>query len=371
MTHDVIVVGVGGMGSATGYHLARRGRRVLGLERFDIPHEHGSSHGYTRIIRLAYYEHPSYVPLLRRAYELWRELERRAASSCCTSPARSTPVRRTVRSSRARSLGRGCTTCAHEVLTGARSTPVPRLPAARRNHMASLSRDGGFLRPSAHRRPRQRGAGSGRGDPRPRARAGLGAEAARASASRPTGAATKPGGLSSRPAPGTRPARPPGGARRARAAGARLAPAAPARHSSARRFPVFNLLVEEGRYYGLPAVEVPGFKFGRYHHLGESGPTLSDAPRRGRQRTKRCCAPSPSATSPTAPVLPWRCRPASSPTRPTNTSSSTGIPSFPQVVARARPARATATSSAASIGEILADLASGGGARATTSPSWR
>src|ERR671926_584719 len=73
--YDVIVIGVGGMGSATVYELARRGKRVLGLERFDIPHEMGSSHGYTRIIRLAYYEHPSYVMLLRRAYELWREIQ--------------------------------------------------------------------------------------------------------------------------------------------------------------------------------------------------------------------------------------------------------------------------------------------------------
>lgn len=66
------------MGSATVYHLARRGCRVLGLEQFDIPHEFGSSHGISRIIRLAYAEHPNYVPLLRRAYELWRELENRA-----------------------------------------------------------------------------------------------------------------------------------------------------------------------------------------------------------------------------------------------------------------------------------------------------
>ena len=73
--YDVVVVGVGGMGSATLYHLARRGTRVLGLERFDVPHELGSSHGVTRIIRLAYFEHPDYVPLMRRAYELWRELE--------------------------------------------------------------------------------------------------------------------------------------------------------------------------------------------------------------------------------------------------------------------------------------------------------
>ena len=73
--YDDIVIGVGGMGSAALYHLARRGRRVLGIERFDIPHDLGSSHGVNRIIRLAYAEHPDYVPLLRRAYELWRELE--------------------------------------------------------------------------------------------------------------------------------------------------------------------------------------------------------------------------------------------------------------------------------------------------------
>src|SRR5918994_5744540 len=76
--YDVVVVGVGGMGSAALYHLARRGKRVLGVERFGIPHELGSSHGLTRIIRLAYFEHASYVPLVRRAYELWRELEREA-----------------------------------------------------------------------------------------------------------------------------------------------------------------------------------------------------------------------------------------------------------------------------------------------------
>ena len=74
--YDVIVVGVGAMGSSACYHLASRGSRVLGLEQFDIPHALGSSHCYSRMIRMAYYEHPDYVPLLRRAYELWRELER-------------------------------------------------------------------------------------------------------------------------------------------------------------------------------------------------------------------------------------------------------------------------------------------------------
>ncbi len=74
--YDTIVVGLGAMGSAAALELARRGRRVLGLERFDIPHSRGSSHGHSRMIRLCYYEHADYVPLLRRAYELWRELER-------------------------------------------------------------------------------------------------------------------------------------------------------------------------------------------------------------------------------------------------------------------------------------------------------
>ena len=63
--HDVIVIGLGAMGSATAYQLASRGVRVLGLEQFDVPHALGSSHGSSRMIRLAYYEHADYVPLLR------------------------------------------------------------------------------------------------------------------------------------------------------------------------------------------------------------------------------------------------------------------------------------------------------------------
>jgi monomeric sarcosine oxidase len=75
--HEVIVLGTGGVGSAAMFHLAARGVRVLGLDRFPPGHDRGSSHGRTRIIRQAYFEHPDYVPLLRRAYELWTELERR------------------------------------------------------------------------------------------------------------------------------------------------------------------------------------------------------------------------------------------------------------------------------------------------------
>jgi sarcosine oxidase len=72
---DAVVVGVGSMGSSAAWALARRGARVLGLDRAGIPNAQGSSHGVDRIIRLAYAEDPRYVPLLRRAYELWRETE--------------------------------------------------------------------------------------------------------------------------------------------------------------------------------------------------------------------------------------------------------------------------------------------------------
>jgi sarcosine oxidase len=73
---DQIVIGAGGMGSAAIYELARRGQRVLGLEQFTVPHELGSSAGATRIFRFAYFEHPSYVPLMRRSLARWRALER-------------------------------------------------------------------------------------------------------------------------------------------------------------------------------------------------------------------------------------------------------------------------------------------------------
>lgn len=72
---DAIVLGVGAVGAATCWQLARRGARVLGIERFELAHGQGSSGGESRLIRLAYYEHPDYVPLLRRAYALWAEIE--------------------------------------------------------------------------------------------------------------------------------------------------------------------------------------------------------------------------------------------------------------------------------------------------------
>jgi sarcosine oxidase len=73
-SYDAIVIGVGAMGAATCRALASRGARVLGLERFDLCHDRGSSHGRSRVVRKAYFEDPRYVPLLHAAYALWREL---------------------------------------------------------------------------------------------------------------------------------------------------------------------------------------------------------------------------------------------------------------------------------------------------------
>jgi sarcosine oxidase len=74
-TAEVLVAGVGGCGASALYQLARRGVRAIGIDRFEPGHDRGSSHGDTRVIRQAYFEHPDYVPLLRRAYDLWKEIE--------------------------------------------------------------------------------------------------------------------------------------------------------------------------------------------------------------------------------------------------------------------------------------------------------
>jgi sarcosine oxidase len=73
--YDAAIIGLGAMGAATAWQLAGRGLSVVGFDAFRPPHEMGSSHGRSRIIREAYFEGPAYVPLVRRAYDLWHELE--------------------------------------------------------------------------------------------------------------------------------------------------------------------------------------------------------------------------------------------------------------------------------------------------------
>ncbi len=83
-TFDAIVIGLGGFGSSTLYELAKRGHRVLGIEQFETGHARGSSHGETRIIRRAYFEHPDYIPLLDHTFRMWRELESESGTDLMT-----------------------------------------------------------------------------------------------------------------------------------------------------------------------------------------------------------------------------------------------------------------------------------------------
>lgn len=144
---DVIVVGLGGMGSAAAAHAASRGRRVLGLEQFHPGHTQGSSHGRSRVIRLAYFEDPAYVPLLRRSYELWRRLETDTAQrllqitgGLMIGRSDSAVVTGSLRSAREHHLD-------HELLDAAELHR--RFPAfARREHtVAFYERDAGVLFP--------------------------------------------------------------------------------------------------------------------------------------------------------------------------------------------------------------------------------
>jgi len=144
---DVCVVGLGAAGSATAYHLAARGQRVLGLDRWRPGHPFGSSHGDSRIIREIYFEHPLYVPIVRRAYELWRDLEARTGKTLLREigglmigPPDGEVVTGTIESARAWSMP-------YEVLSA--SELSRRYPAFRVSDedVAVLDRRAGFLSP--------------------------------------------------------------------------------------------------------------------------------------------------------------------------------------------------------------------------------
>lgn len=258
------------MGSAATMHLAARGKRVIAFDRFGVPNDQGSSHGLTRIIRIAYYEHPSYVPLLIRAAELWSELERksgerifvRTGSIDASAPGDSV-FEGSLRSCEMHGLR-------HEVLTSAELTrrfPAYRLP---REHVAVFQPDGGFLVPEIAVATHARLAAADGATIRPRERVLSWAE--------------RNGGVEVRTEQGLYAAD-----QLVLTAGAWMADCLPAyarlfeperqvvawfgiddsSKFAPEHFPVFNLTVDEGRYYGFPEWGSPGFKIGRYHHLGE------------------------------------------------------------------------------------------------------
>jgi sarcosine oxidase len=146
MTHfDVVVCGLGVTGSAALYQLARRGVRVLGLERLVPGHDRGSSHGETRVIRLGYFEHPSYVPLVRSAYAAWREIETAAGRQLLhvTGIAEIGPPGGTLVAGTLASIARHA--LRHEILPA--GDLMQRFPAFRvpPEYVGVLQPDGGFL----------------------------------------------------------------------------------------------------------------------------------------------------------------------------------------------------------------------------------
>ena len=258
------------MGSATIYHLAKRGWKVLGVERYGIPHEMGSSHGYSRMIRYTLQEHPNYVPLVHRAYELWHELENSSRENLLITTG-------SVRAGAAdshffKSAQEACDThdIPYEILTAYeinRRFPGYHFP----DEISSIFQsDGGFLLPERcivnHVRAAQE----------------LGAEIHSQESvltwelrGDKVKVQTDHGAYTAR--------------RLVITAGAWVGKLVPAvmEHVVPERqvlgwfepnkpelfqpesFPVFGILAEEGRYYGFPTYSVPGFKIGRSHHLLE------------------------------------------------------------------------------------------------------
>ncbi len=268
--YDVIVIGMGGMGSAAVHQLAKSGQRVLGLERFDIPHERGSSHGVNRIIRLAYYEDPAYVPFMKRGYQLWRELEQEVGEqllyitgSIDAGPEQSEVFQGSYRSCLEHGLP-------HTVLDHAELRerfPGYHLPAG---HYALFQEEGGFLL-SERCIVRQVTAAQARGaEVRAREKvldwqAGPDGVTVRTDRARYQAGALviTAGAWSSTLVPGLDERAIP-----ERQVLGWFQPTRP-EHFTPESFPVFNLLVDEGRYYGFPVFATPGFKIGRYHHLEE------------------------------------------------------------------------------------------------------
>jgi sarcosine oxidase len=360
---DTIVIGVGGMGSAACYHLARRGKRVLGLERFDIPHAHGSSHGYTRIIRLPYYEDPAYVPLLMRAYELWAEIEATAGEkllhitgSIDAGPEDSWVFKGALQSAQQYGL-------AHEVLTSAEMTgryPGYRLPA---ETMGLYQPQGGFLTPErcivahvnaalalgaeVHGRERML-------DFAPTTEGGVRVTTDRGQYEADSAVFTA-GAWMADLLPFLR-----GLAVPERQVLAWLQPTRPERFTP-QNFPVFNLLVEEGRYYGFPVFAVPGFKFGKYRHFEETGyaDTVKTEPTRADEDMLRQFATRyfPDGAGPT--MMLASCMFTNSPDEHFIIDHH---PEWPQVVF-ASPCSGHGFKFASVVGEIVADLATDGATR--------
>lgn len=276
---DCIVIGIGGMGSATVHNLAKRGQKVLGLEKFDIPHAEGSSHGVNRIIRLAYYEHPSYVPLLRRAYEMWSEIETVAdeqilykTGSIDTAPSGHEVFEGSLESCLVHDLP-------HEVLDHKQMNdrfPGYQMPLG---HMGLLQQDGGFVLSERSIVAYVNAAIAEGAEIHAResvVKWESEGEGVRIFTDRGEYTADRlvitAGAWASSMVPFLEKLAIP-----ERQVLVWLQPKDQSLFTP-DVFPVFNAYFEEGRYYGFPVFGIPGFKIGRYHHLEEIvDPDINDS----------------------------------------------------------------------------------------------
>lgn len=270
--YDVIVVGVGGMGSAATYHLAERGLDVLGLERYDIPHDMGSSHGVTRIIRKPQYEDPAYVPLVRQAYDHWRELAERTGRNLLhvtggldAGPPDSGVFEGSLRSCEKHGID-------HEVLSASEVNerfPGYDLPL---DHKAVYQPDGGFLVPEqciiAHVEAAQAAGADVRAREEVVGFASLSDGGVRVTSQKGTYEADQvvvtAGAWVRKLLPELAELAVP-----ERQVLAWLQPTEPERFDAAA-FPVFVHDTDDGHYYGFPRHDVPGFKFGKFNHFEET-----------------------------------------------------------------------------------------------------
>ncbi len=267
---DCIVIGVGGMGSSAVHNLAKRGQKVLGLEKFDIPHSEGSSHGVNRIIRLAYYEHSSYVPLLRRAYEMWSEIETIAGEqllykigSIDTAPSGHEVFEGSLESCLEHDIP-------HEVLNHKQINdrfPGYEMPPGQ---MGLYQADGGFV--LSERAIVAYVNAAVAEDAEVHARESVikwesEGDGVRVFTDRAEYTADRlvitAGAWAAGMVPSLEELAVP-----ERQVLAWLQPKEPSLFAP-ENFPVFNAYFEEGRYYGFPVFGIPGFKIGRYHHLEE------------------------------------------------------------------------------------------------------
>lgn len=359
LSFDVIVVGIGGMGSAALWQLARRGQRVLGLERFDLGHAMGSSHGVNRIIRLAYFEHPDYVPLLRRAYALWRETERLAGEQLLyvtggldAGLADGRVVRGALAACREHDLP-------HEVLTAAETSrrfPGYRMPA---HYAAVFQPDGGFVASEraimahaslaiaagaeVHARETVVAIEPAHG------RVSVVTDRGRYEAGR---VVVSPGAWISDLLPGLRSVAVP-----ERQVLGWFQPLKPALFTP-NAFPVSNMLTEFGHYYQFPSWGVPGFKIGLYNHLRERGhaDALSREPNAADEEALRRAVRAifPDADGPTLRLA--ACLFTNTPDEHFVIDT---LPGHPEVVV-ASPCSGHGFKFASVVGEILADLATTG-----------